>query len=203
LVDFITNQNSENRYFFVTIFLSSLPIIVVFGFLEIVFGININSMVIISGAMVVFALILYFCDRNSVYEKNITRKDSLMVGLAQVMSFCPGVSRLGICLSAMRYLKYSREESFKYSMILSIPPVLGACCLKLIKIIIGKSTIENWSMVTAGSISAFIFGLITLSLMTRFLKKHTLLPLIIYRILLGLFLLTQEMLPSLLDFLQR
>jgi undecaprenyl-diphosphatase len=82
-------------------------------------------------------------------------------------------------------------------MILSIPPVLGACCLKLIKIVIGKSIIENWSVVAVGSISAFIFGLITLSLMVKFLKNHTLLPIIIYRILLGTLLMARELFSSL------
>ncbi|MDR1982186.1 MAG: undecaprenyl-diphosphate phosphatase [Holosporaceae bacterium] len=197
LMNFLTNQKTGDRYFFVTILLSSLPTIIIFGLLEMVFAVDINSTVILSGSMILFAFILYFCDQSPTYKENISRKDSLKAGFVQLISFCPGVSRLGICLSMMRYLKYSREESFRYSMILSIPPVLGACCLELIKIIIGKSIIENWAMVAAGSVSAFILGLITLSIMVKFLKNYTLLPLIIYRILFGSFILAEELFPTL------
>jgi undecaprenyl-diphosphatase len=192
-IDFITNRKTKNRYFFATIVLSSLPVIFIFGILEIVFKVSIDSVMVQSVMMIFFATVLYLCDQNPADKKNISRKDSILVGFAQVLSFVPGVSRLGSCLSMMRYLRYSREESFRYSMLLSIPPVLGACSVKLMQIFAGKIVIENWSMVLIGSVSAFAFGLISLFFMVRFFRRYTLLPIIIYRAALGVFLMLQEL----------
>jgi undecaprenyl-diphosphatase len=184
-IDFIGNRKTKNRYFFATILLSSLPTIIIFGTLEIIFNISINSEIILAGALILFGIILYFCDQSETHRKNISRKDSLLIGLVQPLSFIPGVSRLGICLSMMRYLKYSREESFRYCMVLSTIPVFGACFLQLTKIFAEENLMESWQTVIVGCFSAFISGLISLSLVAKYLKSQTLLPIIIYRILLG------------------
>ncbi|MDR2157808.1 MAG: undecaprenyl-diphosphate phosphatase [Holosporaceae bacterium] len=191
-VDFIRNKKTDDRLFFVTILLANLPTITVFGALEIVFQVEINSAIVLAASMILFAVILYLCDRNPTDKENASRKDILLVGLVQPLSFISGVSRLGICMSMMRYLRYSREESFRYSMVLSIPSVLGACGVKLIKALIGQSIIENWSMVAVGCLSAFVFGILSLYGVIRFLRNHTLLPIVIYRILLGLFVMASQ-----------
>jgi undecaprenyl-diphosphatase len=187
-VNFICNRKTDNRDFFVTIALSSLPTIIVFGITDFL-KTDINSPLITSILMIVFAAILYFCDRKPADREGISRRDSLIVGLVQPLSFIPGISRLGICLSVMRYLKYSREESFTYSMLLSVPPVAGACCLKLLQILLGKTVADNPGAMAAGTVAAFVFGMISISLTVKFLKNHTFLLIIIYRFLFGLFML--------------
>ena len=88
-------------------------------------------------------------------------------------------------MSAMRYLGYSRLESFRASMILSIPPAAGACFLSFLKIFKNGISIDGIS-VMIGCATAFFFGLITLKLVEWFLQKFTLLPLVIYRIIVGI-----------------
>ncbi len=189
LKDFVIDKRTQNRNFFITIFWSSLPTIVVFGIAETVFNIEINSPVIMGISMIVFAVVLYLCDIRESASLKVTRTDSILTGIAQTMSLIPGVSRLGACLSMMRYLNYTREDSFKYSMILSIPPVAGACFLKLLKILCSNAYTIDWSMVMFGCFSSFVFGLISLEMVCRFMRKFTLFPIVVYRILFGLFLL--------------
>ncbi|MDR0555439.1 MAG: undecaprenyl-diphosphate phosphatase [Holosporaceae bacterium] len=189
VVDFLLRKKTENRYFFVTVVLSSLPVVVIFGFLEMVFPVDVTSEIILAWSLIFFAVVLLWCDANPVSRRNISRMDSLLVGLLQPLSIIPGISRLGLCLSVMRYMKYSREESFKYSMILSIPPVCGACILKIAQICIGGMHGVDWSLVAVGSFSSFICGVITLFTTVKFMKKYTLLPIIVYRILLGSYIL--------------
>jgi undecaprenyl-diphosphatase len=153
---------------------------------------DINSATILAVLLIVFAVVLYLCDRSPTLKSDVSRRDSLLTGLVQSLSFIPGVSRLGICMSALRYLKYSREESFRYSIMLYIPPVFGACCIQMIKIIAGRTT-ENMLVGVTGFMSAFIFGLISLSFVVKFLRRHTLLPIVVYRILFGLLILAREM----------
>jgi undecaprenyl-diphosphatase len=192
-MDCVIGKKTKNRSFLLTILLSNLPALIIGAMLEVVFCPSAVSGIILSVSIILFSIILYFCDRRPALKENISRKDSLLVGLVQPLAFIPGVSRLGICLSMLRYLKYSREESFCHAMMLSIPPVFCACALGLVKTIWRDSLGEDWSLVAVGSFSSFIFGLPMLFLVTRFLQKHTLLLIILYRITLGLVMLTREL----------
>lgn len=190
-IDFIFFKKSDNCELFLTLFLSSLPVFIIFGIAEIIFDFKLESPIVLALSMIIFAIILYFCDQKPTEKNKVNRYDSILTGIAQVISLIPGVSRLGACLSMMRYRGYSRTEAFRYSMILSIPPVVGACFLKFLKIALGKIIISNWCSVFIGCFSAFIFGLIILHFVNLFLKKFTLLPLVIYRIFFGILILFQ------------
>ena len=186
-IDFTTNKNTKNRNLFLILLLSSLPTIIIFGIAELFFDVDFDSYILLSGSLIFFAIILWFCDQKSEKNKKITLKDGLLIGLAQLLSIIPGVSRLGICFSMARYLQYSREESFRFSVLLSIAPAAGACVVKLLKVFSGKLIIEDWSIVFIGYTFSFIFGLLFISIISNFLKKHSMLPFVIYRIIFGIF----------------
>lgn len=186
-IEFITNKHTENRSFFLILCLSNLPTIVVFGIAELFFDINFNSPFLLSASLIFFAIVLWLCDRKPETNKKITMKNGLLIGFAQLVSIIPGISRLGICFSMARYLKYSREESFRFSMLISIPPVVGACTIKLLKIFFGKLSIEDWSLVFIGCLFSFIFGLLSISIISNFLKKHSMFVIVIYRVIFGIF----------------
>lgn len=184
--NFICNKNSKNRDFFLMILLANLPTIIFFGILEFS-GVKVSSTKLTAINLVVFGTILYLCDRKTANKKSFSFKDAMKVGIAQMLSLFPGVSRLGICLSMCRYLGYDRRESFRFSMILSIFPVAGACFLKLLKIF--EKGLTEFSCVEAamGIISAFIFGMVSVFIVDRFLKRHTFVPIVVYRIIFGIF----------------
>ncbi|MDR3155602.1 MAG: undecaprenyl-diphosphate phosphatase [Holosporaceae bacterium] len=187
LRDLLIAHQSKDRNFFITLVITSTPVIVIFGIAEIVFEINVDSVFTMCTAMIVFSVILWLCDENlRQIPGPVARKHSILVGIAQVLSIVPGISRLGSCLSMMRYLGYSRRESFRYSMLMSLIPVCGAITLKLLKVFCGRIFIQDWNAVFVGGLFAFVFGLMALRFMDSFLKTHTLLPIIIYRIIFGL-----------------
>jgi undecaprenyl-diphosphatase len=192
--NWIFRKKTRDRDFFTTIALASLPVLIVFEAWDYFVEVDIHSRAILSSCLILFAIVLYYCDKRPTEKTEISRKDAIKVGFAQPLAIIPGVSRLGICLSAMRYLKYSREESFKFAMILSVPPVVGACFVEMVKIVfVGEKKIDDWSIAAVGFASAFIFGLISLSVVVKFLRNHTFLPVIIYRILFGVGMLSQEL----------
>ncbi len=184
-LNFICNKNSKNRDFFLMVLLANLPTIVLFGFLEFL-EIKVISVKLAVVNLIGFGILLYLCDRKPTDKKEFSFADSMKVGFAQTLSFFPGVSRLGICLSMCRYLGYSRRASFKFSMLLSIFPVIGACSLKLLKISVKNVQTVPFIYMTTGIISAFVFGIISVYIVYGFLKKHTFTPIVIYRIAFGI-----------------
>lgn len=185
-LNFLCNKHSKNRDFFLMILLANLPTIVLFGTLEFL-GVKVASAKLAAVNLIGFGILLYLCDQKPITKKGFSLKDAVKVGIAQMFSFLPGVSRLGICLSICRYLGYDRRESFRFSMLLSIFPVAGACSLKLLKILT-KHTLE-FSYAMAGVISAFVFGIISIYIVNKFLKKHTFAPIVIYRMIFGILIL--------------
>jgi undecaprenyl-diphosphatase len=186
-IDFLKGRTTPNRRFFVIILLASFPIIVIFGVAEIFFAIDAVDPIILAVSTIIFALILWFCDMRPHHNTRFSRRDCILVGIAQLASILPGVSRLSACLSVFRYLEYTREDSFRYSMLLSIPPVAGAIFLKLIKVIFVTKLPMNWIHVAAGSVTAFVFGLGSLAVVSNYLRRHTWVPIILYRIAFGVF----------------
>lgn len=185
--DFICCSKTENRELFLTIILANMPVILVGGVVEHFLGDSLHSPTIISASLVIFGGILWWCDQSPTFpansSKKVSRRDAVLTGLIQVLALVPGVSRLGACFSMLRYLKYGRLEAFRFSMILSLLPICGACLLKGIKVLNGSLVIGDCSIVALGCCFSFVFGLISLFAMTAFLKRHGMLFFVVYRVI--------------------
>jgi len=108
----------------------------------------------------------------------------LFVGLAQVLALIPGTSRSGITITACRMLGMERTDAARFSMLLSMPAILGAATLA------GLDVYEagDFALGIDAAISvvlAFFAALIAIAVMMRWLMRATFLPFVIYRILLG------------------
>ena len=63
-----------------------------------------------------------------IYDLNIM--SGVIIGFFQILAFLPGTSRSGICITAARFLGFDRESAAKFSLLLSIPAILGASVLE-------------------------------------------------------------------------
>lgn len=96
--------------------------------------------------------------------KELSFKDSLIIGLLQGISFFPGISRSGITITGLVKRGVKKEDAFTLSFLAAIPVISGAFLLEaqnLFRGNIAKSTI------IIGFIFAFFTGLVAL----KFLKK--------------------------------
>ena len=134
--------------------------------------------------LIAIAVAMFFCDKKENSEKKITKKDAIVIGLAQLLSIIPGIVRLDISFITMRYLGFSRIDSFKNFVLLSLPLQIGSCIFQAIDI--GKRTLYLeilWPLV--GGVIIFAVSLALLHFINWFLKKFTLLAWVIYRIFMG------------------
>ena len=112
--------------------------------------------------------ILFFSDRmakGNKTESTASVKDALLVGLAQGCATIPGLSRSGCTISAGLALGFERTFAVRYSFLLSLPAVLGATLLKVIKVMgEGGMQMELLPKYLAGMAVAGIMGYFSIQL---------------------------------------
>ena len=183
----------KNRSFLIKIVIGTIPIIPV-GYIlyqtELIY--QFRNLEVVGWTSLIFGIILYLSDRSKVTKKintEFTNKSAIIIGLFQVLSLIPGVSRSGITITSGRFLGFDRFDSAKISFFLSIPTLAAASCLGIYNIYKEGSAELNFLAIVA-VIFSFIFSYITIALFLQFVRKFSLNIFIIYRIILSLFILT-------------
>ncbi len=146
---------------------------------------------IIAITTIIFGIILFFSDKIKITKKlytDLNVKNSLIIGLFQVIALIPGVSRSGITLTAGRFLGYSRLDAAKFSFFLSIPTTAGACFLGILDLIKMDSTDFNYIAIVAFIVS-FISSYLTIKYFLSFISRFNLNFFVYYRIILGVIIL--------------
>ncbi len=179
----------ENRELFLKIIISSLPIMVLGGVLVQTNLIDqLRNLKIIGWMTLVFGILLYIGDKfksTRNLKNNFSYKSAIIIGVFQIFSLIPGVSRLGITVTAARILKFNRVDAGKISFLLSIP-TLGAVSIFGLKNLIYSDDLSFSIMNFTGIILSFVFSIITIKYFLKFLEKFSLNAFVIYRIILGL-----------------
>ena len=186
IFNFIKNIN-----LFFKILISSIPIMLIGFFLvETNYIESLRNLEIIGWTTILFGILLYVSDRfelNKNIKNDLKYKSAIFIGLFQVLSLIPGVSRSGITITAARFLNFKRIDSAKISFLLSIP-TLAAVSIFGIKNIYLSDDFEI-SLLNILAIFSFVFSFATIKFFIKFLKKFDLRFFVIYRLLLGLVLL--------------
>jgi len=182
----------ENKILFFKVLIASLPVMIIGFFLvESNYIEKIRSLEIIAWTTLIFGILLYISDKFKLENniKNLNYKSIIFIGLLQIFSLVPGVSRSGIAITAARFLKFKRVDAAKISFLISIP-ILGAVSLFGLKNIIWSGSAMFTQLNLIAIFLSFLFSLITIKFFLSFINKFSLNLFILYRILLGFFLLT-------------
>jgi undecaprenyl-diphosphatase len=121
-------------------------------------------------------------------KDEISISKSFKVGLFQVLSLLPGISRSGSTIAGGMFFGLSRKEAAKFSFLLSIPAVLAAGISQLISVF-DYLNMADFAPMLVGFLSSFIVGLLAIGFLLKYVRKNNLYPFIIYRVGLTLFLL--------------
>ena len=181
-----------NKKLFFKITLASIPVMLL-GFFLVQGNLieKIRNLEVIGWTTLIFGILLYISDKCKLEKKintNFSYKAVFFIGLFQILSLIPGVSRSGISITAARFLNFKRFDAAKISFLLSIP-TLGAVSIYGLKNLM-TSQDYNVSLLSLVSIFfSFIFSLITIRYFLYYINKFTLTVFVVYRIILGITLL--------------
>ena len=121
------------RRMILLIIVGTLPLFVVLPIKDLVEGLA-DSMYFVGGALLVTGCLLFASDRvrkGHKSERSARIQDVLVVGLAQAIATCPGISRSGTTITAGCFVGFDRKFAVRYSFLMSIPAILGANILSL------------------------------------------------------------------------
>jgi len=152
---------------------------------------NLRSPLVIAATTIIFGLALFFSDRKVGIknESDITIKLAILIGIAQAIALIPGTSRSGITITAALFLGFSRVASARFSFLLSIPVIVLAGGLKTLELIEAK-TIVIWSELLLGVTLSGVSAYICIYLFLKLISKSSMLPFVLYRLILGIYLLS-------------
>ncbi len=142
---------------------------------------------VIAWATLGFGLVLYAADRFGMTFRRLEHiglADAVIIGLAQVLALVPGTSRSGITMSAARLMGFERRDAARFSMLLSIPAILGAGTLKGLELYRAGDA-ELTAAALVGALMAFIAALLTIWALMAWLRRATFTPFAVYRVILG------------------
>ena len=178
----VKKEKSDEGRMFWYIVLATIPGGAIGFILDHFVGDSLNMPLLIAGALIIMGIILYVADKKAPTKteyKDMTLKQTFLIGLSQALAFIPGVSRSGVTMTTGRIMGVSRESTAKYSFMLSAPIVLGATIYKF------KDFIFDIPFVV-GVLASFISGLLVIKFLLEYLKKGSFKIFAIYRVILGI-----------------
>ena len=182
----------NNKIIFFKILVSSIPVMIV-GYFLVESNIieKIRHIEVIAWTTVLFGILLYISDKCKLEKKiedNLNYKSVILIGLLQILSLIPGVSRSGIAITAARLLKFKRVDSAKISFLFSIP-ILGAVSIFGLKNLLLSEDVLFTQLNLFSIFISFFFSFLTIKFFLKYINKFSLNVFVYYRVFLGLVLL--------------
>lgn len=175
--------------------LGTLPIVVgglVLNDLLNACGSPLRGLWVIGLASLVMALLLAATEWTSRHRRGFAEIglcDALLVGLAQAGALVPGVSRSGATLTMALFLGLRREDAARFSFLLGLPAILGAGLKELWALHRAGLDAQGWAVLAVGLVAASLSAFLAIWSLMRIMERFSAWPFVIYRLLMGLFLL--------------
>jgi len=150
---------------------------------------NLRAPLLIAAALAVLGVLLWIADRQGSKTRaldQMTVPRALSLGVAQVFALVPGVSRSGATITAALFQGFNREESARFSFLMSTPVIFGAGLLKLpemVREMRGGEGEVTWAGLAAGFVASAVVGAIVIQWMLDYLRRRSYAVFAGYRVL--------------------
>ncbi len=184
--------------FLIKIMISAIPAGIAGFIMEEILRVNLASPALIIFTLIFWGIILIITDRfasRQTYNKDtkltdISLKQALFIGLGQCLALIPGTSRSGITTMSGIAAGLSPANALRYSFLVGIPLITASGGFAVLKLISkGQMTTSSINLLT-GTIVSFIIGLAAAYILKKYINRNILTICGIYRIVIGLILLT-------------
>lgn len=169
----VRDQEGKMMWF---IIVATIPA-AIFGVLfeDIISNLVRTNYLLIAICLAIMGIIINYCDKLNKTNrsfKEMTFKDAILIGCAQVCALIPGFSRSGTTISMARCLKLNRSDAAKFSFYLSAPVVLGAVVIAILKGEMISLITYDVKVFVIGVTVSFVSGLLCIKFLLQYIKKH-------------------------------
>ena len=156
-------------------------------------GISTGAIVMVAAALMALAGLLWVAERTAAHQRrmdHLTWRDAVTIGLAQAAALIPGVSRSGATLTAGLFQGLNRADAARFSFLLGVPIIAAAGSKGLYDAFSAGMDAEQLRVFAAGMIASALAGFAAIWWLLRYLQRATTRIFILYRLCLGIFLLS-------------
>ena len=154
---------------------------------------NLRSPLIIAAATAAWGLVMWWADRRAVEAPagaadplaRVGWGQGMLVGCAQVLALVPGTSRSGITISAGLFARLDRATAARFSFMLGIPATGAAGAYKLLHVLNDGVQPGQAGPLALAILVAFASGWLAVWFLVNYLKRRSLLPFVVYRLILA------------------
>jgi undecaprenyl-diphosphatase len=148
---------------------------------------HLGKPVIIAASLIVFGLFLAWADRRRGQRtfEEMTSRDAIAIGLAQVIALNPGTSRSGISISAARVMGFDRDTAVRFSFLLSVPVTAGAVAVKLLDLFADGIPDGLLIPMVVGILTSGISGWLAVAGLLKLVRSKSFDAFVIYRVVAG------------------
>lgn len=192
LFDSQTRKKNPDYMYGWAIIVGSIPIAIVGLVFQETIETTLRSLWFVAAGLIGWSAVLWLADRKAPQlksEKDVTWKDTLVMGAVQCMALIPGVSRSGATMSAGLFAGFDRVTVTRLSFFLGIPALVAAGTLQAITRAddIGSGVI-GWGPTILATAVSFVVGYAAIAWLLRFVATNTFTIFIQYRLVVGVLL---------------
>lgn len=167
------------------IILGTLPALILGVLLESKMETLFRNVHLVAYALIAGSLLMFFAERYALQNRSLNAKRGIFIGLFQALALIPGVSRSGATISGGLLAGLNREEATRFSFVLSFPIIVGAGLKKFLDLSVSGTLFDIGGPLILSFILSFLFGLLSIDLLLKYLRNHKLNIFVWYRLILA------------------
>lgn len=147
---------------------------------------NLRSITVIATTTIIFGLLLAYADKRVEHKRTLFTMSvgfALFIGVAQALALIPGTSRSGITITAALLLGFSREDSARFSFLLSIPVIVLSGGFKGLDL--AQTAQVDWFAMVLGVLISAASAYLCIYCFLSFINRLGMMPFVYYRLILG------------------
>ena len=135
--------------------------------------------------LALFGVLLWVADRQPETRDlgGLTFVSGVGIGLSQILSLMPGVSRSGITITTGRFLGLGRDAAARFSFLLLVPITFGAVLFKGAGVATDGLPPGSIGPFVVGMLAAAAVGFVAIEALLGFVRRHDYTPFVVYRVL--------------------
>jgi undecaprenyl-diphosphatase len=168
--------------------LGTLPVVVAGLLVKDWIATQARNPLLIAGTAIGYGLLLGLADRLGERRREIAELGlgaALLIGCAQALALVPGTSRSGATITAALLLGFTRPAAARFSFLLSVPALLAAAGLEAVELAASPVSGRDLALMALGVAVSAVAGYLVIAWLLAWLRRASLLPFVVYRLLLG------------------